>query len=224
MGRLNVLCAGYRGWARLIFLRLDCQLLHRQATVTGPGELVAAFANLQPHIALFYGWSWIVPIEILQRCPCLCLHPSKLPAYRGGSPLQHQIIEGVVDSALTLFQMEPTLDTGPIVDQRPLSLRGHLAEIFERMTDLGTEMTNEVLSTIVAGQPLPLRPQDGTASYRPRRQPEESEIEDWEWAVKPALYLANKIRALSHPDYPAAYLRAADGNRLLLLQAEVARD
>lgn len=37
--------------------------------------------------ALFYGWSWMIKKEIVQNNLCICLHPSKLPKYRGGSPI-----------------------------------------------------------------------------------------------------------------------------------------
>ena len=39
------------------------------------------------------------------------VHPSLLPKYRGGSPMQHQIINGEKESAVTLFYMDEGIDT-----------------------------------------------------------------------------------------------------------------
>ncbi len=35
---------------------------------------------------LFIGWNDILPKEIVDNNLCICLHPSLLPKYRGGSP------------------------------------------------------------------------------------------------------------------------------------------
>ncbi|SVE63951.1 uncharacterized protein METZ01_LOCUS516805, partial [marine metagenome] len=59
--------------------------------------------TLNPDIILFYGWSWIISETIVNTYKCIMLHPSKLPKYRGGSPIQNQIIDGEIESAVTLF-------------------------------------------------------------------------------------------------------------------------
>ena len=51
------------------------------------------------------------------------LHPSPLPKYRGGSPIQNQIIRGVVDSMVTIFVMNDKIDAGDIIAQSPFLLR-----------------------------------------------------------------------------------------------------
>ena len=46
------------------------------------------------------------------------LHPSKLPLFAGGSPLQNQIIRNVKQSAVTLFIMNEKIDQGNIIAQK----------------------------------------------------------------------------------------------------------
>ena len=65
------------------------------------------------------------------------LHPSPLPKYRGGSPIQNQIINGEKNSAVTLFKMTRNLDDGDIYKQIPFSLKGSLDDIFNRIIKLG---------------------------------------------------------------------------------------
>ncbi len=43
------------------------------------------------------------------------IHPSLLPKYRGPSPLQRQILDGVSDTGVTIFKVDLGEDTGPIV-------------------------------------------------------------------------------------------------------------
>ena len=58
---------------------------------------------------MFYGWSWIVKEKIYNNFLCLGLHPSKLPEYKGGSPLQHQIIDGKKRSSVTVLKLTKQL-------------------------------------------------------------------------------------------------------------------
>ena len=57
-------------------------------------------------------------------------HPSPLPKFRGGSPIQNQIINGKSDSAVSIFKISEKLDEGDIIYQKYLSLEGELSKIF----------------------------------------------------------------------------------------------
>ena len=50
---------------------------------------------------ILIGWSWIIKDDILNRFLCVGIHPSDLPMYRGGSPIQHQIIAGMEKTVKT---------------------------------------------------------------------------------------------------------------------------
>ena len=49
--------------------------------------------DIKPNMILAYGWSDYLSEEIRSIAPCLILHPSKLPLFRGGSPIQNQILK-----------------------------------------------------------------------------------------------------------------------------------
>ena len=94
-----------------------------------------------PDYIFFYGWSWKVPKNITQKYKCIMLHPSKLPNFAGGSPIQNQIIRNINNSAITLFRMTDIIDEGNIIFQKKLSLKGSLDEIFARIIKVGTNLT-----------------------------------------------------------------------------------
>lgn len=169
----------------------------------------------------FVGWSEIVPTEIINRFECYCIHPSKLPLYRGGSPIQHQIIDGVLDSSVTLFKMNDRIDSGPIFLQKRLSLRGTLDHIFLRISFISAELILEFISCIQSGRDLNLTIQrEDDSSFFKRRKPHQSEITLEELQNATALSVMNKIRALSDP-YPNAFIRFNDGSVLLIKKAEL---
>ena len=143
------------------------------------------------------------------------LHPSPLPLYRGGSPIQNQILEGKKVSKVTILVMTEELDAGPIVGQRDISLEGDIPDIFSELTEKGTAITEDILAK-------GLNPQEqdhAKATIYKRRKPEDSEITLEELSTESSEYLHNKIRMLQDP-YPNAYIKTSDGKKLYLLSSK----
>lgn len=214
---MRVACIGYRGWANNIYDRLagtrdDIFLIFRTKAQYREDVL----KDFKPDLVLFYGWSWHVPEYILQDYKCLMLHPSPLPEYRGGSPIQNQIIAGEKNSKVSIFVMSGEVDAGDIVAQEDISLEGSLDDIFTRIEDAGVRLT---LSILDAGL-NPVSQDHSQATYCKRRRPEDSEITMDELKGHTAEYLFNKIRMLADP-YPNAFIRTFDGKRLVIKAAEI---
>lgn len=176
--------------------------------------------EFQADVVLFYGWSWMVAGSLLDTTPCICLHPSPLPKYRGGSPLQHQILAGEKESAVTLFSVTSGVDDGPILAQGRLSLEGELADILDRISSVGAELTIGVLDGLAEGTLVPTPQDESQMSIYKRRKPEESEITMAEISSMPAEYIYNKVRALQSP-YPNAFIMCSKGKRVYLTGAHL---
>ena len=90
---MRLACVGYRKWALNIYDSLANSLDHNFFIIRSKEQFNAeAIFDFNPDLILFYGWSWLVDIKIINKFNCLMLHPSPLPKYRGGSPIQNQII------------------------------------------------------------------------------------------------------------------------------------
>ena len=144
------------------------------------------------------------------------LHPSPLPKYRGGTPLQNQIIRGEKDSAVTLFIMDSGIDTGAIIAQSPLSLSGHLSDIFDRIISIGFRLTKNIIENGFET----IEQDHSKATYYKRRTPSMSEITKEELEALDGEYLCNKIRMLEDP-YPNAFITMSDGRKLKIKLAEI---
>jgi len=214
---MRIACVGYRNWALNIYDKLVESTDHTFLILRSKAQFtVDALDSFKPDLVLFYGWSWIVPADLLDRHTCLMLHPSPLPRYRGGSPIQNQIIAGETVSSVSLFVMTDEIDAGDIVAQKDFSLSGTLAQIFKRIEQAGIELTQNVLEKGLQGVPQ----NQALATYCKRRSPADSEITAEELASQPASYLYNKIRMLADP-YPNAYITCADGIRLVITEAHI---
>jgi methionyl-tRNA formyltransferase len=217
---MRIACVGYRSWALNIYDSLvqnsDHNFLIFRSKAQFKEEVLRDF---RPDFVLFYGWSWYVSEELLSDFKCLMLHPSPLPKYRGGSPIQNQIIAGESDSKVSIFLMTKEMDAGDIVAQEYLSLNGSISDIFTRIESIGIRITSEIINS--SFNPVPQQHCDAT--YFRRRTPEESEITLDELSTMSSVYIYNKIRMLADP-YPNAYIRMIDGKRLIIKVAEINSD
>ena len=214
---MRVICIGYRDWSLKIYRNLQNETPHHIQILQPDTELnVDDLRAQKPDFILFYGWSWVVDKAILDEFCCLMLHPSPLPKYRGGSPIQNQIIRGERHSKVSIFIMNTKLDAGDLIAQGDLSLEGSIEEIFNEIASVGTSLTKDILA-----KPLKrVRQIESEATYFKRRTPDESEITFEELQTMPAQYLSDKIRMLQDP-YPNAFIRTKDGKRLLIKVVEV---
>ncbi len=154
--------------------------------------------KINPEIIFFPDWSWKVPEKIVNNFLCICFHEAPLPKFRGGSPIQNQIIRGITKTKTTAFIMNEQIDAGDIISQKTLSLEGSIQEIFSRMY----ENDYNLIHKIIAGK-YKRKKQSGKPSTYSRRKPEDSELKSLNYSKK---YIYNFIRMLEDP-YPNAFMR-----------------
>ena len=125
---INIVCCGYRSWAINIINQIEnnpkIKLLH-VLNSNQEYDLKIQTIEEKVDVILFLGWSWFIKKEITDKFLCLGIHPSDLPNYRGGSPIQHQIINGIKKTNVSLFTISEKLDEGDIWLKEKLDLRGN---------------------------------------------------------------------------------------------------
>jgi methionyl-tRNA formyltransferase len=89
---MKILCVGYRDWAIKIYKNLIIKKKNKIFLHYTKSHLEKKISKISPDVILFYGWSWKIKEKIFKNYRCFMLHPSPLPKYRGGSPLNWQLI------------------------------------------------------------------------------------------------------------------------------------
>jgi methionyl-tRNA formyltransferase len=209
---------GYRDWARRLYTYVP---QHRDDSVDMHWHERIEDCCPSASLTFLVGWSEIVPQSFYAQRTVLVLHPSRLPAYRGGSPIQHQIIDGLDESAVTYFVLDdehPGVDTGNIVWQESYSLLGSLGEVLNRIATTGSRGMRVIIEMWAGSGSqggFSTRPQGPGGSTRLRRKPEDSELlEGWEQRMT-ARQAHDFVRALQDP-YPNAFVTMKDGRRLYI--------
>ena len=157
------------------------------------------------------GWSWIVKKDILDYIDIYGVHPSDLPNYGGGSPIQNQIIDGITKSKVTLYKLTSKIDQGAIYGSEKIVLNGDSNdEIFENIKKGSYNLINKFLKDNKKFKII----QKNKIKMKKRRKPKESRISINFLKNKKIDAIYNFIRCLTDP-YPNAYLEDKFGNKIL---------
>ena len=155
-------------------------------------------------VLLTIGYGVLLPEELLSIPVhgCLNLHFSLLPRWRGAAPVQRAIEAGDSVSGVTVFQLDPGMDTGPIYSVKRFALDSDITsdELFSELGALGVEAIEDSLNAIKAGiRPEPQKSDGATRAMKISK--EECEIN---WNLDAQL-ISQKIRAFTSS--PGAWTR-----------------
>ncbi len=161
----------------------------------------------------------IVPDSILTApaLGCLNVHASLLPAYRGASPIQHAILDGVPETGVTVMKMDSGLDTGDILTQKtvPVSPEDTAGTLSEKLAEEGAALLLSMLPAYAAGEIVPVpQPAESTTSYAGMIRKEDGRIR-WE---EDARQVGRRIRAMD--PWPGAFT-TLDGKTIRIFSAAV---
>lgn len=214
---MKILFCGYRDWAIQVFDVLSFWSSlngYHLSLATNPEAFNIHTNRTSFDITILVGWSEILPAKYVESNYTVVIHPSDLPEYAGGSPIQHQIIDGLTKTKATLLKASAKIDAGPIIDKEDLSLEGDLKNVFSNLADASFELLRRFLLTYPKHQET----KQDRSSLKKRRTPEMSEIKLEDFKLSTAQEIYNKIRALQDP-YPNAFVVCGDGSKLYLTEA-----
>ena len=160
-------------------------------------EFVAELAELAPECCAVVAYGALLRDGLLAVPPrgWINLHFSLLPAWRGAAPVQAAIAAGDSITGATTFQIEPSLDSGPVYGVvtetiRPTDTAG---DLLERLAVSGAALLSTTLDGIADGTLTPRpQPADGV-SIAPKITVEEARVR---WDL-PAQVVERRIRAVT---------------------------
>jgi methionyl-tRNA formyltransferase len=160
-------------------------------------EFVEELSRLAPDCCAVVAYGALLRDGLLAVPPrgWINLHFSLLPAWRGAAPVQAAIAAGDSITGASTFQIEPSLDSGPIYGVvtetiRPTDTAG---ELLDRLAVSGAALLSTTLDGIADGTLTPVpQPADGV-SVAPKVTVEQARVR-WD---QPALAVDRRIRAVT---------------------------
>lgn len=110
-------------------------------------DVVKELEKIECDYIIVAAYGQILPKEVLCHAPCINLHASILPQYRGASPIQQTLLNGDTTTGVTAMLMDEGLDTGDIIKIVTVDVGAQeMAEsLFERLTGVASDLTIDVL-------------------------------------------------------------------------------
>lgn len=178
--------------AQPLSLRLDAKDPERAAQARAAHEQLLA---LDYDVMVVAAYGLILPRSTLDIRPCINIHGSLLPRWRGAAPIHRAIEAGDVETGVTIMEMEEGLDTGPMLTMERVAIEAAdtTASLHDKLAALGGRMIVEALRKMEAGslQAAP-QPEEGV-TYAAKIGKEEAKLD----FALPAEVLARKVRAFN---------------------------
>ncbi|MBX7454536.1 methionyl-tRNA formyltransferase [Mycolicibacterium sp. 3033] len=171
-------------------------------------EFVAELAELGPDCCAVVAYGALLGQALLD-VPArgwVNLHFSLLPAWRGAAPVQAAIAAGDTVTGATTFQIEPSLDSGPVygVVTETITPRDTAGDLLARLADSGAGLLEATMDGIADGTLTPVpQPTEGI-SVAPKITVDDARVR---WDL-PAHVVDRRVRAVT-PN-PGAWTMVGD--------------
>ena len=180
---------------------------------------VDEISKLEPDISVVVAYGQILSREVidLPRLGTLNIHASLLPALRGAAPIQGAILAGFAETGISIMQMVPALDAGPVLHQvkTPIGPEETYGELAMRLSELGALAIVEALALMSAGATTPKEQDASLVTLAPKVARESARI-DW---TEDSQQVSRGIRA--YDPRPAAFT-SAGGEEVKLFHPSLA--
>lgn len=160
-------------------------------------EFAQVLRSYDPDLFVVVAYGEILRPSILEipRRGCVNIHASLLPLYRGAAPMQRALMEGAVETGITLIEMSAQMDAGDILAMQsiPVTPEMTLGDLEPKLCALGSNLVLQYISDLEQGHVCRYPQDHSRATFAPKIAPDEMRID---WKCK-ASVLHNLIRALS---------------------------
>ena len=169
-------------------------------------ESINYLSNLNADIFLVAGFSQIFKEKVLKipKLGTINLHAGKLPNYRGGSPLNWQLINGEDKIGLSAILMDEGIDTGNILSETefPITINDDIASLHKKSNLLFPDIAIKAIIKLSDGDKGKIQKLN-EGSYWHQRQDKDGEIS---FDKLSAYQVHLLIKSLNDP-YPNAWAK-----------------
>ena len=162
---------------------------------------IEEFKKIDYDYAVTASYGKILPKALLEIKPCINVHPSMLPKYRGATPIQTALLNGDTKTGVTIMKTNVGMDDGDIYVQQEEAILPD-DDYNSLIVKLGLVGLNLLLQTLrkIANGEAKLIPQNHEEATFVKMISKEDALLDFS---KPAEQLVNMVRA--YVENPVAY-------------------
>ncbi|MCX7552880.1 methionyl-tRNA formyltransferase [Marinicella sp. S1101] len=161
-------------------------------------DVASLISDMKPDLMVVVAYGLIIPQNILDipKWGCWNIHASLLPRWRGAAPIHRAILTGDKETGIAIMQMEAGLDTGPVFNMYPTTIRDDDTgqTLHDRLSLMGGEAIVSCVQQLKAGTlPAAQAQNEAEAIYAHKLEKSESHI-DWHQSAQ---HIEQQIRAFN---------------------------
>ena len=175
--------------------------------------------SYKPDYLVVVAYGLILPQSVLDipTIAAVNLHASLLPQFRGSSPMQYALLEGLKETGNTVMLMSKGMDEGDMLATNRIAIENEddLEATHDKLSESGAPLLAKTLVEYAEGKITPIPQEHSKATYTTKITSETAKI-DWN---KPASQIRNLIYAMS--PYPGAWFECEKEGRIKVFRAQV---
>lgn len=184
-------------------------------------DIIPNIQALQPVAGVLVSFGKIIPQAMIDLFTpgVINVHPSRLPHYRGPSPIESAILNGDTETGVSIMQLSAKMDAGPVYHFTPYSLTGTETQesLYQTLGTIGAETLVATLPAILSGSLLGTPQQESDATYCQLLKKSDGTI-DWS---ESATAIERKIRA--YTTWPGSRT-TIDGTDVIIIEAHISHE
>lgn len=154
-------------------------------------------------VVVAYGEIIKQPLLDMPKTACINLHASLLPAYRGAAPIQRCIINGEIETGVTIIHMVKKMDAGDMIAKEKVAIGPDMTygELEAELCRIGSGLLLKTIRDFERGAAQRTVQDHTLATFAPKIEIEDCEI-DWNQSID---QLHNLVRGVN--PHPGAWCR-----------------
>lgn len=177
------------------------------------------FKNIDYDVAVTASYGKFLPKKLLDLHPCINVHPSMLPKYRGATPIQTALLNGDEMTGVSIMQTGVGMDDGDIFVQKEVEILpdDDYSSLIPKLAGVGLDLLCETLQKFENGIATKAPQDEASATFVKLIQKEDAKLDFSQSAISQV----NKVRAMC--EAPVAFFFLGE-DRIKVFKAKVALD
>lgn len=160
-------------------------------------------ASYGADIGVLVAYGKIVPKNIIDlfQYGIINVHPSLLPLYRGSTPIETALLDGVSETGVSIMSLVPEMDAGPVYTQEKVRIDSTESkqELAIKLHDIGAKLILKTLDKIAHVSADTTDQNSSEATYTKQISKSDGHLDFY----KPAEVLAREVKA--YAGWPGSY-------------------
>jgi len=133
------------------------------------GEFFSKLSGMDYQLSIVVAYGKIIPENIINmpELGSINIHYSLLPKYRGASPVESAILNGDMETGVTIQKMKYKMDSGPILSTEKIKILSDekAFELRNRLIKVGADLLVKVLPNIYQNNIKPIEQNEANATF-----------------------------------------------------------